>query len=502
MLKYTIRSKEPSEPLLDHWKPHGYQVTGMEFLLKNGGAGLFLDPGLGKTSIALGAVRLLLKERQIKRVLIVAPLRVAHLVWPAEVAKWAEFSHLRVVVLHGKHKDELIKQDADIYVINPDGLEWLMAGGKFAKILHPDALIIDESSQFKNMKTKRYRLLKKYLPKFRRRWILTGTPAPNGLLDLFGQVFIMDQGHAFGPYISRYRATYFSPSAKITKTVMSANGEEIEKKLVVGWEPQPGAEEMIYEKLAPYVLRIDAKDHIEIPEIVEHDLWIDLPPDARRIYDQLEEEMVSMVGDQMVTAVSAASVSIKCRQIASGGIYKQYEVEELDRPRNREVIDIHDEKTQVVVDLVEELQGKPLLVAYEFGHDLARLQRAFGKDLPYIGGGTSPKTSAAIEKAWNEGSIPLLAGHPRSMGHGLNFQKSGNRILWYTPTWDAELYEQLNRRLARQGSKHGHIIVGRVGARNTVDVAVLRACGSKIKKQNALLNALRGYSAERIKLQG
>lgn len=501
MSKYTIRSKEPSEPLLEHWKPHGYQVTGMEFLLKNGGAGLFLDPGLGKTSITLGAVRVLLKENQCKRVLIIAPLRVAHLVWPAEIEKWAEFKHIRVVVLHGPKKDELIKQDADVYVINPAGLEWLMSGGRFTK-LKPDVLIIDESSQFKNTKSQRYKLIKPHLPKFRRRWILTGTPAPNGLLDLFGQVHLMDMGHAFGPYISRYRATYFSPGASITKSVMSATGEELQKKIVVGWAPQPGAEEMIYEKLAPYVLRIDAKDHIDIPAIVEHDIWIDLPKEARRVYDQIEEEMVSEIGGSLVTAVSAASASIKCRQIASGGLYKQYEVDELDRPRNREVIHLHDEKTQAVIDLVEELQGKPLLVAYEFEHDLQRLREAFGKDLPYIGGGVSTKTSAAIEKAWNEGSIPVLAGHPRSMGHGLNFQKSGNRILWYTPTWDAELYEQLNRRLARQGSKHGHIIVGRVAARDTVDVAVLRACGAKIKNQNALLNALRDYSEQRIKLRG
>ena len=495
MSKYTIRSKAELPPCAKPWTPHEYQVLGMEFLLQNSGAGLFLDPGLGKTSTTLGALRILFKEKQIRRALIVAPLRVAQLVWPAEVQKWADFNHLRVVVLHGPEKNKRIRQDADIYVINPEGLGWLMAGGRFKQV-GADVLVIDESSKFKNMQTARYKTLKPVLPKFKRRWILTGTPAPNGLLDLFGQVYVMDLGRALGPYISHYRAMYFSPGASFNRTFTDKNGQDVTKKITVGWSLNPGCDTLIYEKLSPYIMRMDAKDYIKVPEIVEADIWVNMPDSAHEIYKQIEDEMVAMIDGNLVTAVSAASASVKCRQIASGGLYKQYEIDELDRPRNREVIHIHDEKTAALLDLVDELQGAPLLVAYEFEHDLQRLRKAFGDDLPVIGGGTKEAEALRIQADWNAGRIPVLAGHPLAMGHGLNLQGVSRFVAWYTPTWNAELYEQFNKRVARQGNNHESVIVYRFLTRGTVDRAVVAACGSKIRTQNALLNALRDYTAE------
>lgn len=451
---------------------------------------------LGKTAITLGAIKILSDKGIVRKTLIVAPLRVCHNVWPSEVTKWKDFEHLRVVVLHGPEKDRLLNEPADIYVINPEGLNWLMAQGRF-KALGADVLVIDESSKFKHPNTSRYKTLKPVLPKFKRRWILTGTPAPNGLLDLFGQVFLMDLGRALGPYITHYRAMYFSPGATLDRTVYLPDGREINKKVSVGWTLNPGCDQIIYEKLAPYILRLDAQDYIKVPKIVEVDIEVDLPASVLKVYRDIEEEMVTQVEGNLVTAVSAASASVKCRQIASGGLYKQYEVDDLDRPRNREVLHLHDEKTEALLDLIEELQGAPLLIAYEFEHDLQRLRKALGDDLPVIGGGTPSHVADRIVRDWNAGKIPFMAGHPMSMGHGLNMQGAGRHVAWYTPTWNCELYDQFNKRVARQGNQHESVMVYRFLARKTVDRAVVGALRTKAKNQNALLNALRDYTKER-----
>lgn len=498
MLKYTIRSAEVSTPSAKPWSPHDYQVRGMEFLLMNAGAGLFLDPGLGKTSITLGAIAYLKKAKTVGKVLVIAPLRVCQLVWPAEIEKWADFGHLKVVVLHGKDKDKLLKEDADIYVINPAGLQWFFQK-KGMQVIKPDLLVVDESSQFKHSNTKRYKLLKPALAKFRRRWILTGTPASNGLLDLFGQVYLMDLGRALSPYISHYRNNYFTSGAKINRTFVDrVTGLEKSVKVAVDWTPQPGAEELIYEKLRPYVLRLEAKDHLKLPEMIESEIYVDLPPDAKKIYREIEDSMVAEINGNLLTAVSAASVSIKCRQICSGGVYRQFEIDDMDaKGREREVIHIHDEKTDALEELVGELQGAPLLVAYEFQHSLARMQARFGKDLPYIGGGSDDRRTKMLVDAWNRGEIPILAGHPRSMGHGLNMQAAGHHVAWYDPTYDAELYEQFNKRVLRQGNTHAHVFVYRFAARSSVDLAVLASLRLKVRNQNALLTALKDYAVYR-----
>lgn len=321
------------------WKPHDYQKKAIKFLLERPCGGLFLDPGLGKTSITLGAIKVLQSKGLNKRTLVIAPLRVAHGVWPVEVEKWSDFGNLRVVVLHGPKKEQALKQDADIYVINPEGLGWLMSNKRFAT-LRPDLLVVDESSKFKHSKTSRFKMLKTVLPKFARRWILTGTPASNGLLDLFGQAYIMDLGKSLGQYITHYRAKYFTPL----------------DQMGFKWVPQQGAEELIYEALRPFVLRLAAEDYLELPQLIENIIKVELPAKAMRVYKDLEDDMLSVLDDQsIVMAPSVAAAAIKCRQVANGGLYRSPpDVEDGSPPRkSNEWVVVHDEKIEALRDLVD-----------------------------------------------------------------------------------------------------------------------------------------------------
>ena len=474
------------------WKPHKYQEKAIAHLLGRGGAGLFLDPGLGKTSITLASLKILKREKLMQRTLIIAPLRVVYEVWPVEVEKWTDFNGLRVVVLHGPKKDELLKEDADIYVINPEGLSWLMTGKNF-KTLDADTLVIDESSKFKSTKTERFKLLKKVLPKFRRRWILTGTPASNGLMDLFGQVYIMDLGASLGQYITHFRAKYFVP------VIPKAEPGEDRKAYSYQWAPAEGAEELIYEQLRPYVLRLSAEDHLTLPKRIDNPIRVELPPKARKVYDEMEQEMFAELGDgSAAVALSSAASHIKCRQIANGGLYKQFDLEDRPLLKKDEWIELHSAKTDAVLDLVEELQGSPVLIAYDFAHDRARLLNALGKDTPYIGGGASPAKVRDLVRRWNAGELPVLLGHPAAMGHGLNMQESGHHMIWHSLTWDLELYDQMCKRILRQGSKAESVTFHHIIAKGTIDEVIMRALTHKDKVQMKLLNALKEYRAEKI----
>jgi SNF2 family DNA or RNA helicase len=423
------------------------------------------------------------------------------------VEKWTDFNHLRVGVLHGKNKEKVledaIENDSyDILCINPEGLEWLFGvtkrRGRNNKVsvevdkkrmrwlFGPGAitdLVVDESTKFKHSNSVRFKVLKESLDRFRRRWILTGTPSPNGLLDLFGQLYIVDMGASLGQYITHYRKTYFLPTGFGGYT----------------WRPQDGAEKLIYDRLKKLVLRLDAKDYLELPELVPNIIKFDLPDKARALYDAMEEDMVAQVDDDTVTALSAASAMTKCAQIANGGIYKQADpLVSTKRKRGADSWDrVHDCKDEIVGDLVEEISGQPVLIAYEFEHDLQRLLEVFGKDTPYIGGGVSAKRSKEIEQSWNRGEIPVLLGHPAAMGHGLNLQNAGNHVVWYGLTYDYELYDQFIRRVLRQGSKHKRVFVHHIVARDTVDELKLYALRRKAKGQTALLDALRVYVRDR-----
>lgn len=495
-LQYAISKQD--------WEPHRYQKKAVKFLLEHAGAGLFLDPGLGKTSITLAALKILKKEKVSGKTIVIAPLRVCHGVWPAEVEKWNDFSGMKVGVLHGPRKEDVLWDDSyDILVINPEGLEWLFGvtkqrarNGKVKVDVNRERcrklfgthkvtdLVVDESTKFKRSSSQRFKILRLVLDKFRRRWILTGTPAPNGMMDLFGQMFIVDMGATLSPFITHYRQRFFDS--------VGFGG--------FNYRLKPNAEKEIYDLLKKSVLRLDAKDYLDLPDVLPNPIKFDLPEEARRIYDEMESEFVVSLEEQEITSLNAGSSVTKLAQIANGGLYKQRDPL-LAEKHNGEWTHIHAAKDELVQEIVDELNGQPVMIAYEFGHDLERLRKIFGKDTPYIGGGVSAKRGREIEAAWNRGEIPVLLVQPASAGHGLNLQTASDKpvghIVWYGLTYDYELYEQLIKRIARQGSKHKKVMVHMLIARDTVDVAKFYALRSKEKGQRGLLDALRVYVKER-----
>jgi len=460
------------------WEPHEYQKQAVKWLVSHPEAALLLDPGLGKTAIILAAFQALRKSGAARKMLVVAPLRVAAMVWTdeagGEVSKWEDFKDLKVSLIHGtpRQREDAVAREADIYVTNVDGVSWLAEQGHLLTLskIGVEILALDELSKWKHTRTKRFRALKPHLGRFKRRWGGTGSPCSNGLMDLFGEVYALDLGRRLGQYITHYRFKYFDATGYM--------GYE--------WKPKPDAEKHIYAALKDLALSMRAEDHLDLPELVEEDVWVTLPPKARKAYDELEDELVTALEQGTVVAANAAVASGKCRQVASGGVY----LEDGADATKRQSIFIHDEKTEALKDLVDELQGSPLLVAYEFHHDLERIRRALGEEIPAINGDSSMGESARLAARWNAGEITVLCGHPQAMGHGLNLQSCGHHICWYTPTWNYELYDQLNRRVYRQGQKN-RVIVHRILARKTVDTAVASALKTKGRGQNALLDALK-----------
>lgn len=454
--------------------PHKYQEKAIQFMLERPCAGLFLSPGLGKTSISLTSFKILQKKKMVRAMLVLAPLRPCYMVWGQEKDKWDDFGKLKVEILHGTSKVEALKRDADIYVMNFEGLKWL--SGELAKSKKPwpfDMLVVDESSKLKSPQTQRFKIIKPMLEKFSRRYILTGTPVPNGLIDIFGQMYVMDRGATFGPYITHFRSRYFYQTG--------FGGYE--------WKLKHGGEKEIQDAIAPRVLQMTAEDYLELPELIFNDIFVDLPPSARKLYKQMEDDFFLQVKDGTVVASNAAGASNKCRQIASGGVYSS----------DDEWEHIHDAKTEALEDLLEELSGSPALVMYAYRHDLDRIKKLVGKDMPFLGGGVTARQSVEIQALWNAGEIPVLAGHPQSMAHGLNLQQSGNTVIWYTLTWNFEEYDQAIRRIYRQGQKGKRVIVHRIIARDTLDEAVVKALERKGQGQTDLFNAITEYWKERGK---
>lgn len=446
------------------WTPHKGQKKGCKFLVSHASAGLIADPGVGKTSIALASFMALQRAKKARRALVVAPLRPCYLVWPAEQRKWLDFAPLRMVVLHGDDKHRRIEQDADIYVINSEGLEWLFSDSRRFRKLGIDVLIIDELTKFRHPRTKRFKLLKAHLPQFRYRWGLTGSPAANGLEGLFGQAYMLDLGKALGRYITHFRSKFFTSSY---------NG--------YAWTPQKGAEKKIFKAVAPLMLRLAAEDYVDMPKEIQNVIDVELPPNVRDQYDTMEEEFYVQLERGEVVAANAGAKSMKLRQIASGALYT-------DLMHNWE--ELHEEKMAALLELIESLQGKPLLVAYEFQHTLDRIRSRI-KDVPHIGAGVTARKSAEIESAWNAGNIPVLLGHPQSVGHGLNLQGDAHHVAWVDPTWNYELYDQFNRRVRRQGNRYERVFVHNILARGTVDHAVHRSVRDRERGQQSLFAALK-----------
>lgn len=445
-----------------NWTPHRYQLDAVKFVLNTANCGILLDPGMGKTSISLAVIEHLLSIEQIKRVLIIAPIRPMYKVWPDEIRKWTEFQHLSYTILHGDAKDANLNRKTHIYLLNPEGLKWFLAAGGIDKI-GTDMLIVDESTKFKDSQTARFKLLKPYLHRFLRRLILTGEPVPNGYMDLFGQCYIMDQGNALGRFITHYRAHYFYPSGYGGYT----------------FKLQDGAKERIQERIRHQVMRLAAEDHLDMPKLLFNDIIVDLPPEARTVYKQFEKDFIAEVGEATILAPNGAAAGSKCRQVANGGVYDEAHFAH----------HVHDAKTAAAADLVEQLQGRPVFMLYEFQHDLARLKRAF-PDAPCLTGMTGGKLDATIT-AFNAGDVPVLLGHPASAGHGLNIQESCHHVCFYGITWDLDLYHQAYKRIWRQGQPSNRVFVHRIIADKTLDRVVVRELYDKEGTQTDFLNAIR-----------
>jgi SNF2 family DNA or RNA helicase len=442
------------------WSPHPYQKRAIQLLLSQASCGLFLDPGLGKTSTVLATLKILKGKGLLKRTLIVAPLRVMQKTWPDEISKWADFQDLTWTILHGPKKATLIQECTDIHLINPEGLAWLFAQ---KTILPYEILIIDESSK----------ALKNFLPRFRRRWILTGTPTPNGLTDLFGQIYILDLGRALGRFITHYRKDFFDQSGYGGYT----------------WTPKPDAFPRIVERISPLILQMSAEDYLSMPELIYTERSVQLPDKAMKIYKDIEGEFISQMEDpdRPIVAGSAAVAGVKCRQVANGAVYDEYGL----------VHEIHDAKLEALEEFIEELAGAPALILYEFDHDRSRIQKRFGDGIPVLGSGVGEKRLSTIIDRFNRGELPMLLGHPASMGHGLNLQGSCRHVIWFGIPWNLEYYDQAIARVYRQGQKADCVMVYHISAQNTLDEEVLKALTSKDRTQQSLLKALSTYVHDR-----
>jgi len=436
-------------------------------MLEHAGSGIILDPGMGKTSIALAVLDVLLSVRKVTKVLVIAPLRVCRLVWPLERDKWDDFNHMDICnlcELDEKERIRLLKENHAIYLINPESLKNLLspklwAGQGF------DCLVVDESTKFKDTQTQRFKALKPFLPQFKRRYILTGTPSPNGYEDLFGQMYIVDLGKTLGRFITHYRAQYFRQDPFNT----------------YGLELMPGAAKEIQEKLKESLISFNEKDFIELPELIHDKIYIDLPPTARKHYIDMQRRFFTLLeSGEPVFAPNAAVVGGKCRQIANGGLYIQ---EENNR---RGFSALHFEKLRALGDLVEQLQGQPMLTAYEFQFDAEAIEKAIPRTINM----TATKELEAVNDAFNRGLIPHLIGHPASMGHGLNLQGHCNHICMYGINWNYEWFKQFLKRVYRQGNSAEHVTLHWIIARNTLDERVMDVLSSKGASDDEIKRAL------------
>lgn len=460
------------------FKPHAYQRTATDFLSyhmhwEDTGAALWLDPGLGKTSATLQALWEMRCVGTIRRVLIVAPLRVATITWPAEIQKWG--FPFRYSVIHGPphKKKEALDTPADIYLINPEGLPWLKKELLGRRSVKPwDCCIVDEATMFKNWSAVRTKILRQMMRLFKRGiYELTGTPAPNSYIDLHSQIYFLDKGEALGKTVTEFRAKYcFQDFSGFNR-----------------WKIRPGLETEIESRVAPLVLRMSCEDYLDMPALVRNPIWVDLPPSVRSAYDRLERDLFCQLdtGADLI-ASSAAAAYMMCRSLVNGGAYTSE-----DYGVTRTSHHIHDTKVDAVQDLFTELAGKPLLVAYQFDHDRERLLKRF-PGTPVICGGISPKQSETIIRDWNNRQLQLLFVQPQSITFGLNLQAGGNDLCWFGLTDQPVVHSQTNARLWRQGVS-GQVRLHYLLARKTIDEAIWYRLKDKDESQSALLRAVQQY---------
>lgn len=448
------------------YKPHGYQAFSTEFILKHKSAGLFLECGLGKSVITLTAVvELMYNMFDISKVLVIAPLRVADTTWQDEIEKWEHLKYLKLSKILGSKKNRIMAlyKKADVYTINRENVPWLV---DFYKNDWPfDMVIIDELSSFKSPSAKRFKALKKVRHKIKRIVGLTGTPAPNGLLNIWSQIYLLDGGERLGRTFTGYRSRYFHPQKYI-------NGG-----IPTDYTINEDAEEKIYEKISDICISMKALDYLKMADCIFNKVMVELSEKDMKLYRKLERDLLLPFEDSDVDAKNAAVLSNKLLQMASGAVYDEFGDVKL----------IHDKKLDALEDLIEAANGKPILVYYGFKHDKDRIKERFEVE--------EINTSEDIAK-WNDGKIQIALCHPASTGHGLNLQEGGCTIIWFSMTWSLELYQQANARLYRQGQKHT-VVIHHIIAKDTVDEKVIQALENKDTSQTALIDAVKA----RIKKQ-
>ena len=440
--------------------PHNYQTYATGFILEHSVSAILLDMGLGKSVITLTAIfDLCLDSFEVRKVLIVAPLRVARDTWPAELQKWDHLKGLTYSVAVGTEAERkaALRQTASVYIINRENVQWLVEDSGLP--FDYDMVVIDELSSFKSHQAKRFRSLMKARPHIRRIVGLTGTPSSNGLMDLWAEFRLLDMGKRLGRFITHYRDEFFTPDKR-------------NQQMVFSYKPKPGAEDEIYRRIADITISMKSTDYLKMPECVKNEVSVTLSDPERSAYDTLRRDLVVSLKGEEIDAVNAAALSGKLCQMANGAVYGD----------EKRIVHIHDRKLDALEDLIEAANGKPVLVAYWFKHDLARIQERFHV--------REIRTSKDITD-WNAGIMPVGLIHPASAGHGLNLQAGGSTLVWFGLTWSLELYQQTNARLWRQGQRAETVVIHHIITRGTIDEQIVAALKQKDKTQAALINAVK-----------
>lgn len=443
------------------YQPHEYQAYATRFILDHPVAAVFLQMGLGKSVITLTAIHDLIFDRfEIRRVLVIAPLRVARDTWPAEIEKWDHLKGLTYSVVVGDEhtRNAALMRDAQIYIINRENVSWLVEDS--AAPFDYDMIVIDELSSFKSWQAKRFKSLLKVRPRVGRIVGLTGTPSSNGLMDLFAEFRVLDMGQRLGRFITRYRETFFRPDR--------TNGLQ-----VYSWKPLPGAEEEIYRRIGDVTISMKSIDFLEMPECLMNRVPVRMDFLEKDLYDEMKQDLVIQLKGRQIDAKNAAALSGKLTQMANGAVYTE----------EGEAVHIHDRKLDALEDLIEGANGQPLLIAYWYKHDLQRIRDRFPE-------ARELRSSRDIAD-WNAGKIPVALIHPASAGHGLNLQEGGSTLVWFGLTWSLELYQQTNARLWRQGQKAGTVVIHHIVTEGTIDERILKALEGKNRTQTAMIDAVK-----------
>lgn len=440
--------------------PHDYQTYATEFIEEHPVAAVLLDMGLGKSVITLTAINdLCLDTFEVQKILVIAPLRVARDTWKAELEKWEHLRCIKYSVAVGTEAERkaALQKPANLYIINRENVGWLIEQSGLP--FDYDMVVIDELSSFKSHQAKRFRSLMKVRPTVKRMVGLTGTPSSNGLMDLWAEFRLLDMGKRLGRFITHYRDEFFRPDKR--------NGQ-----VIFSYKPKDGAEEEIYRRISDITISMKSTDFLQMPECVINEVEVSLSDKEMKMYNGLKKDLVLAIANKEIDAVNAGALSNKLSQMANGAVYDE----------DKNYIEIHDRKLDALEDLIEQSNGKPVLVAYWFKHDLERIKKRFTV--------REIKTSKDIAD-WNNGSIPVAVIHPASAGHGLNIQEGGSTLIWFGLTWSLELYLQTNARLWRQGQKSKTVVIHHIITKGTTDERIMKALRTKETTQDALMDAVK-----------